>query len=440
MYETRIPSITHLRSRQQPQSTRLRVTKAIHTLDAQIPSSSRTNVFTAKRSLQRFDRVEDWLKHQHDNNQEHSSVEAPNISTQTVRPATPKPTVSRLPHKAITNQRTLSFVSFERRYPLSLIDLPYLIHNLKARGGRGGGAVTVSPPTDSDPLGYIHLDLKRKRYLYTIVPSSQSRKVDTGKYTMVIVRPRLWKGKHEEDRGKTADSTKFFGEQVYRLSELPAKHFSIVKFASKFIDIMRRETVVVRIEGLNSGSMACRPSSEPYSSSSRWEWYRAEIYADGRFEFTIIPRGGVLGSNVIAEKEGLSTDEIILTGGVLRIIFTTSSMRSFSDTASIPRFIGSGSKKPSNAKLKRVHVKITRSIEASPSSFSSKAITVWTGPVELGSGSTHSAAVALDEARVGCDLSAEGDDTVCAGLAVEVDWARRAWINCRKLLDKRVRR
>lgn len=439
MYEAQIPSISYLRSRQQSQSARLRVTKAIRTLDAQIPSFPRSNVLTAKRSLQRFDRVEDWLKHQHDNNGEHSSVEAPNISTQTVRPATPKPTVSRLSHKATAIQRTPSFVSFERRYPLSLIDLPYLMHNLKTGGrsgsGRSGGAVTVSPPTDSDPLGYIHLDLKQKRYLYTIVPSSQSGKVDAGKYTTVFVQPRWWKGKHEEDIGETVDGTKSFGEQVYRLSELPAKHFSIVKFASKFIGIMRRETVVVRIEGLNSGSMACRPSPEQHSSASQWEWYRAEIYADGRFEFTILPRGGILGPTVIAENGDSSTDEIMSTRGVLRVTFTASSLRSFSDTAFIPRFTGSGGKKLSNTKLKRVHVKITRSLEVFPSSSSSKVITLWAGLVELGSGPT-AFSVALGGVQVGCG----DDDTVCAGFAAEVDWARRVWINCRKLLDKRVRR
>lgn len=414
----------------------------------------------AKRSLQRFNRVEDWLDHQRDS--EKSSSNTPNdISMQTVQPITPRSITPRPSYKAKTHQNTPSAALFERRYPLNLTHIPYLKHNLKSNGRKGitraGGVVTISPPTDSDQLGYIHLDLRGKRYVYIVIPGSGSGSVDTGKYTMVIVHPRRRKNKPEDTTVlETKDWTKGTShEEVYALSELPAKHLSIVKFASKFVGIVRRGTVVVRIEGLNPGASTRSGggaaieamAKQTAVSNSRWEWYRAEIYADGRFEFTVIPRGGVLGSSVEHEN-ALKDGTIMLVGGVVKIVFTTTLASTSSsmvngengDDAVIPRFIGGhGSKGVGNGKLRKVHVEITRTLSASPSSSLEKPTSVvWNGLVELGPGSAPDSAVIVDK-RVGND-TVKGEAKrkgACAGFAAEVDWARRMWIDCRRVADKK---
>ncbi|RPB27691.1 hypothetical protein L211DRAFT_865808 [Terfezia boudieri ATCC MYA-4762] len=441
------------------------------------PASTRSNPpAPAKRSLQRFDRVEDWLDHQRDHSEDPSSTSHPslvNISTQTTQPTTSKAPLPRLLRKS---HHTLSPASLERRFPLSLAHLPYLKHNLKngvgKRGSRGGGGVvTISPPTGEDQLGYIHLDLRGKRDLYTIIPGSGAGNGDSGKYsyTMVIVHPR--QGTTDEVNSIT-ESTRA-RESVYSLSELPQKHLRVAAFASKFIGIVRRGTVVVRIEGLNSpngsGNGVARARNMQLGHMgmrSRWEWYRAEVYADGRFVFMVVPRGGVLGSQgksrpqsqdddggVAAEDDDDEDGTVMLGGGVVKITFSTtasaiagggeicgeSGSGGFSGRGSagaiasgvVPRFIGGNGKgiASTSSKLKKVYVNITRTLVAGEMSKPTGVDVMWAGLVELGPGS------APDGNIVGAGAADMGE--LCAGFAAEVDWARRMWIECRKVADKR---
>ncbi|KAF8429053.1 hypothetical protein EV426DRAFT_206830 [Tirmania nivea] len=425
------------------------------------PSTRPTLPAPAKRSLQRFDRVEDWLDHQRDHSEDPSATSHPslvNISTQTAHPTTPKAPLLRPPRKS---HHTPSAASLERRYPLSLAHLPYLKHNLKAGvgkgGSRGGGVVTISPPTGEDQLGYIHLDLRGKRELYTIVPGSGAGSGGNGEsgkfsYTMVIVHPR----KEEDDSITESTQSR---ENVYSLSELPQKHLRVVAFASKFIGIVRRETVVVRIEGLNSpngiGNGSVRGKNVQVGQMgkrSRWEWYRAEVYADGRFVFMVVPRGGVLGSRGPSRPQSQDDDgvgeegeeedgAVMLGGGVVKITFSTtasvvsgggeigSGIGIGNTSGIIPRFIGGNGKGIVSSKLKKAYVEITRTLVAGEMSKPTGVDFVWVGVVELGPGS------APDGNVVGAGGVDMGE--VCAGFAAEVDWARRMWIECRKVADKR---
>ncbi|KAF8471740.1 hypothetical protein BDZ91DRAFT_846379 [Kalaharituber pfeilii] len=429
-------------------------------------SSAISRLPTGKRSLQRFDRVEDWLDHQeqHGDNTPHHrpaispipqinipSLASANPMNSTLHNRTPRSKTS----SAYRNPHTPSAPLLERKFPFSLARLPYLKHTLKNGGkgnARGGGVVTISPPTDSDTLGYIHLDLTAKRYVYTIIPGSGPGTVDIGKYTMVIVQPRRRynKSEHARDLAKQGDvkreNTGLMGEEVYELSELPVKHLSVVKFASKFVGIVRRGTVVVRVEGQNSGSapgsrgaIAVEKGGDT-SANPKWEWYRGEIFADGRFEFTIIPRGGILGTSGEVGGGGGGVETVVLLGGVVKIIFRAMLTGSLAGGGpvgiggdgerknAIPQFIGS--KTIGNVKLRRVHVEIMRTVAPSTSSSASKSSsTVWSGPVDLGQGTAHAATVFGSE-------KASQNVSLCAGFHVEVDWARRIWIECKRLLEK----
>ena len=331
--------------------------------------------------------------------------------------------------------------------------------------------MTISPPTGEDQLGYIHLDLRGKRDLYTIVPGSGAGNGESGKYsyTVVIVHPR--QGSTDEDNNLT-ESTRA-RENVYSLSELPQKHLRVVAFASKFIGIVRRGTVVVRIEGLNSpngsGSGGVRGRNVQLGQMgkrSRWEWYRAEVYADGKFVFMVVPRGGVLGSRGRSRPQSQDDDSgggvregeeeegtVMLGGGVVKITFSTTASAigveigggsgsgagsgrgsaSASASGGIPRFIGGNGKGIASSKLKKVYMEITRTLVAGEMSKPTGVDVVWAGVVEFGPGS------APDGNVVGAGAGAGAADMgeVCAGFAAEVDWARRMWIECRKVADKR---
>ena len=335
--------------------------------------------------------------------------------------------------------------------------------------------VTISPPTGEDQLGYIHLDLWGRRDLYTIIPGSGAgpgsgsggnRESAKYTYTMIIVHPR----QQSSDEDNTRQSTRSM-ESVYSLSELPQKHLGVVAFASKFIGIVQRGTVVVRIEGLNSPSGNWNGNGSGSGSGSgrwknvqlgqlgqigkrsKWEWYRAEVYADRRFVFMIVPRGGVIGSRgrlrpqslddseVGEEDEGEEDEDedgaVMLGGGVVKITFSaiTSALPgggeiwSGSPNGVIPRFIGGNGKGIASSKLKKVHVEITRTLVAGEMSKPTGVDVVWVGMVELGPGSAPDGNICA-----GADVGVGGR---CAGFAVEVDWARRMWIECRKVADKR---
>lgn len=371
--------------------------------------------------------------------------------------------------------------------------------------------MTISPPTDSDLLGYIQLDIKGKRYMYTIIPGLASGNEITEKNTMIIVHPRQYRNNNnaredeEEEKIMAKDKSQSSKEYVYALPELPGKHLGIIKFASKFIGIVRRGTVLVRIEGLNQGSpihgstttTTTRTKSGSASaataakttksvkqsfndsqpSNSLWEWYRAEIYADGRFEFTIIPRGGVVDSATIkaengGEMAGAADGTIMLVGGVMKIKFM--SMSSSSTTIApattnatddidgninkIPRFCGGnpgGSTRSGNIKFRRVYAEISRTLAATTTSSSSAVPTsavsrssskpkskaniksksdpntkmIWAGIVELGPGSSPAVGATTSSGHSGGSGS---DGLVCGGFMAEVDWARRMWIECRR--------
>ena len=515
-----------------PVSKPTRQSQEQHTVSSPPGSHSSSNPHPnprTRRSFQRFDRVEDWLDHQN----HHPDGEDPDINPlstparilhppnpelvsvyhtpATHLPVTPKPliTTSRPFH-------TPSAALYERKYPLNLAHLPYLKHTLRSksssasdgnmnqRGGRkGGGVVTISPPTDSDPLGYIHLDLKAKRYVYTIIPGSgRLNEVGGcgGRYTVVIVHPRRHRysskekdyyfdekndGLRLEENDDDNDEAKKYmppKEQVYELSSLPVKHLSVVKFASKFVGIVRRETVVVRIEGQQArpGHTSYSPdhdnhhrhssSVEAQSQNPKWEWYRGEIYADGRFEFTTIPRGAVLASSDPGlgggETRNADADKTIaLVAGVVKLVFTKGSSIPVSRTVDaaattkkdpVPRFI-SGS---SNSKLRKVHVEITRthaqedgsaaeagSLLSSFPSLPKVKVVLWSGMVELGAGSAPTSLIAPSGTTAHTSDGGDGNAqakyhgltapaNACAGFAAEVDWARRLWIECKRLLDK----
>ena len=312
--------------------------------------------------------------------------------------------------------------------------------------------VTISPPTGEDQLGYIHLDLRGKKDLYTIIPGSASGlglrgDGESGKYTytVVIVHPR--RESSGEENNPTASTRS--RENVYSISELPQKHLRVVAFASKFVGIVRRGTIVVRIEGLNSGK-GKNVQVGVGGKRSKWEWYRAEVYADGRFVFMVVPRGGVLGSRGRSRpqsqdsggggEKGEEDGTVMLGGGVVKITFSTtvnaisgggergSGSGRGGTSGVIPRFIGGSGKGVTNSKLKKVYVEITRTLMAGEVSMQTGVDVVWAGLVELGPGS------APDGSVVGADA---GVGEACAGFAVEVDWARRMWIECRKVADKR---
>ena len=95
----------------------------------------------------------------------------------------------------------------------------------------------------------------------------------------------------------------------------------------------------------------------------------------------------------------------------------------------IPRLIGGNGKGIMNSKLRKVYVEITRTLVAGEMWKPTGVDVVWAGVVELGPGS------APDGNVVGAGGTDMGE--VCAGFAAEVDWARRMWIECRKIADKR---
>ncbi|KAI5808657.1 hypothetical protein DFH27DRAFT_540530 [Peziza echinospora] len=379
-------------------------------LSATEPASQTAKACGPKRTFQRFDTVQGWLDHQNVQNRQerHVQIVHPPKLEKSADPQTPRPNQSSGKLGHLNTPLTPSTVLFEKKYTLSLAHLPYIKHTLKSNGrGIKGGTITISPRTDNDPLGYIHLDLKGKRYIYTIVPGGKGTP-KTGRRTLIILHPRN-SGTSDVDR-------------TYEISELPVKHLSVLKLANKFLGIVRRGTVIQRIEGQpGHGSASVIPAAS-CRNLEKWEWYRGEAFADGRFEFTVVPRGG-FASGQSEYIDGETDRSVMSVGGMVRIVFSNDGANSKATTDGvIPRFnVGTGH----GGKFKRVYAEINRAPTFSPSQSSIRPDLVWEGWIELGYSSN------------GAIANVSGGETdrpeVCGGFAEEVDWARRAWIECRRL-------
>ncbi|KAL7267224.1 hypothetical protein RUND412_010198 [Rhizina undulata] len=156
----------------------------------------------------------------------------PSQPQQNIRNAPPKPAPSRPapaksreiptnpPAKPIYSSSTAAFA---RKYTFSLRNLPPIKHHSKT------AVVSLRPPTSSPNFsGDLYLDLR---------DLEQVR--GGGRYTYLL----------KPDAGPIKVADKSSGrEQTFALEDLPLKHLHAYRYGSKFVQLVRRRTVILNIE------------------------------------------------------------------------------------------------------------------------------------------------------------------------------------------------
>ncbi|PUU82570.1 hypothetical protein B9Z19DRAFT_1074727 [Tuber borchii] len=168
-------------------------------------------------------------------------------------PPTPLPPQASRPGGASTYTRASKPTSsaFAQKYTFTLHHLPQLTHHSKS------AIISVHPPT------HIYLQLRNLQELR-----------GGGQYSYTIPSSSL---------PITVRNTTTSNQQTFEIEDLPLKHLHAVRYARRFVDALRRRTVIAKVE-VRSGGV-----------------WTGRMFGDGKFE-VIDPAGkiagGVVGSRV----------------------------------------------------------------------------------------------------------------------------------------------
>ncbi|RPA90443.1 hypothetical protein L873DRAFT_1848784 [Choiromyces venosus 120613-1] len=169
-------------------------------------------------------------------------------------PAAPLPTQNSRPNGTSTRPRASSkpaSTAFSQKYTFTLRHLPQLTHHSKS------AIISVHPPT------HIHLQLRNLQELR-----------GGGQYSYTIPSSSL---------PITVRNTTTANQQTFEIEDLPLKHLHAVRYAKRFVDALKKRTVIAKVE-VRSGGV-----------------WTGRMFGDGKFE-VIDPAGkiagGVVGSRV----------------------------------------------------------------------------------------------------------------------------------------------
>lgn len=169
-------------------------------------------------------------------------------------PPTPLPTHASRPGGASTYTRASKPTSsaFAQKYTFTLHHLPQLTHHSKS------AIISVHPPT------HIYLQLRNLQELR-----------GGGQYSYTIPSSSL---------PITVRNTTTSNQQTFEIEDLPLKHLHAVRYARRFVDALRKRTVIAKVEVRSGGGV-----------------WTGRMFGDGKFE-VIDPAGkiagGVVGSRV----------------------------------------------------------------------------------------------------------------------------------------------
>ncbi|KAG0639408.1 hypothetical protein HOY80DRAFT_886334 [Tuber brumale] len=168
-------------------------------------------------------------------------------------PPGPRPKQASRPSGVLAHPRALTPPSsaFAQKYTFTLNHLPQLTHHSKS------AIISVHPPT------HIHLQLRNLQELR-----------GGGQYSYTIPSGSL---------PITVRNTTTSNQQTFEIEDLPLKHLHAVRYARRFVDALKKRTVVAKVE-VRSGGV-----------------WTGRMFGDGKFE-VIDPTGkfagGVVGSRV----------------------------------------------------------------------------------------------------------------------------------------------
>ncbi|PWW72827.1 hypothetical protein C7212DRAFT_359771 [Tuber magnatum] len=170
-------------------------------------------------------------------------------------PSVPLPTQASRPSGSSTHPRATKLTSsaFAQKYTFTLHHLPQLTHHSKS------AIISVHPPS------HIHLQLRNLQELR-----------GGGQYSYTIPSSSL---------PITVRNTTTSNQQIFEIEDLPLKHLHAVRYARRFVDALRKRTVIAKVE-VRSGGV-----------------WTGRMFGDGKFE-VVDPAGKIAGGVVGGRVKG----------------------------------------------------------------------------------------------------------------------------------------